>query len=66
MLNDKPPSSGTCKFEPGTHLSHSSPEVNRLVAPPEIGFSFAEGVGLDDLPGLVQLESSVVTHSAAF
>lgn len=66
MLNDKPPSSGTCKFEPRTHLSHSSLEVNRLVAPPEIGFSLAEGVILDDLPGLVQLESSVVIHLPAF
>lgn len=65
MLKDKPPSSGTCKFELGTHLSHGSLEVNRVVAPPEIGFSFAEGFGLDDLSGLVYLKSSV-THLPAF
>lgn len=45
-------SSGTCKFELGTHLSHSSLEINRVAAHPEKAFSFAEGVGLDDLSGL--------------
>jgi hypothetical protein len=59
MLKDKPPSSGTCKFELGTHLSHSNPEVHRVAAPPEIRFSFAEGVGLD-LSDLVSLLSSVI------
>lgn len=57
MLKDKPPSSGTCKFELGTHWSHSDLEVNRVTAPPEIGFSSAEGVGLGDHPGLVARQS---------
>lgn len=47
VLKDKPPSSGTCKPELGTHLSHSDLEVNRVAAPSEIGFSSAEGVGVD-------------------
>lgn len=51
MLKDKPPSSGTCKLELGTHLLHSDLEVNRVAAPSEIGFSAAEGVG-GDLPGV--------------
>lgn len=45
MLKDKPPSSGTCKLELGTHLLHSDLEVNRVAAPSEIGFSADEGVG---------------------
>lgn len=35
-------------------MSCSDLEVNRVTAPPEIGFTFVEGVGGDDLSGLVQ------------
>lgn len=47
VLKDKPPSSGTCKFELGTHLSHSDLAVNRAAAPSEIGFSLLRGCGVD-------------------
>lgn len=47
VLKDKPPSSGTCKFELGTHLSHSDLAVSRAAAPSEIGFSLLRGCGVD-------------------
>lgn len=59
MLKDKPPSSGTCKFELRTHLSPSNLEINKVATPPEIGVLFAEGVGSDNLSGVVQRWSSM-------
>lgn len=47
-----PPSSGTSKFELGTHLSHRDLEINRVAAHPGKKFSYAEGAGLDDLSNL--------------
>lgn len=49
VLKEKPPSSGTCTFELGTHLSHSDHAVNRTAAPSEIGFSLLRGLELDIL-----------------